>query len=743
MSVARPLQGHDNVIDTRTPSPTGANSSAAVDSVAPDLSAEVTLLSTKLLNSINYNANLDDTLQQTQHELAQVRTELAKVRAQTRETDDMIAKGVFVRKAQVEATMAKLKQDLATERASREAAEKSKKETEGELEGLTTALFEEANTMVAAARRETEAAEKRVSQVRTQLGDTELLLASQTEQLHDLKGVMERMDRASDHGGDLSMPSTPINTSVADWDALLSRNHHATSGPAEIAPDHPLHFSHLLVPVMRSDIAAYTDFQELLALARRSVSMHSRQSSNNTPTLSSASQTNLQTPSPSLPGAFASFTGSSSANNSPSSASFASIAPPLKDSRFYKRVLMEDLEPTLRLDLAPGLSFLSRRTVLSSLLAGSLVIEPLPPSSKPLYGPSYPCALCGEARKNAPFRREHRFRASEDESAARYPMCGYCLGRVRAACDFVGFLRNVREGLWKGESEGEIKGAWEEAVRLRERMFWARLGGGVVPVVHTQMMQQHYLGEKDREGGEASSPGSVMELRSGRGSLDSVPESAARDVDGGELDVSPKLRTEGRMAVSSPLRSAVSSQAPLQLDTAADDGDLKPSGPSTLLPNRDIETEDEQSTTPFEDAQQTNPMEAVPQAAQAEVVPTSNEVSLPQQQLLQADQTNIVSPPTEDVPPSTPGTRQNNSIPIVNEPTPAPAKSPLPQSPYAHRQASPVNDMGPPPAPMAPERRPSAVLARVRAMEAIKHQGRDVSPPKPAGAVSKLPGAFD
>lgn len=33
----------------------------------------------------------------------------------------------------------------------------------------------------------------------------------------------------------------------------------------------------------------------------------------------------------------------------------------------------------------------------------------------------------------------------------------------------------------KCEAGDEVRGAWEECTRLRERMFWARIGGGVVP----------------------------------------------------------------------------------------------------------------------------------------------------------------------------------------------------------------------------------------------------------------------
>lgn len=492
-------------MDTRTPSPRPPpHTSNDVADYQPDLSQEVSLLSTKLINAINYQTNLDDSLQHTRHELEAANRENARLRAEKKSLDDMVANGLLVRKSVMDQTVSKLRAELAKERAAREEAEKARKQTDAELESLTTALFEEANTMVAAARKDTEAVEKRNSQLKGQISDTELLLASQQEQLQDLKLTMERMSERGDNdttAGRDSIPSTPIGSSAAMFDALqLSPN---ASHIADIPPEHPLYFSQLLTPVLRSDIPAYLDFQDLLQSARKAMG-HSRAPSagnNSSGGLSSNSQTNLASASsPSLPGAF-----SFSTNSSPQSTSYASTAPPLKDSKFYKRSLVEDIEPTLRLDLAPGLSFLSRRTVLSSLLQGSMVVEPFMPQTK-FYGPIFSCALCGESRKAEPYVRKHRFRTSEEESAQRYPLCDYCLGRTRAAGDFVGFLRMVRDGHWRAESEEEQKGAWEEAVRLRERMFWARQGGGVIPNLIKQ-----------------GTP-STAHMKSARQSLESIPE---------------------------------------------------------------------------------------------------------------------------------------------------------------------------------------------------------------------------
>ncbi|KAM0704372.1 hypothetical protein Q7P35_008606 [Cladosporium inversicolor] len=494
----------EHTMDTRTPSPRPpAQSGSDNAEYQPDLSQEVSLLSTKLINAINYQTNLDDSLQHTRHELEAANRENARLRAEKKSLDDMVANGLLIRKSIVDKTIRELRAELAKERAAREEAERSRKQTDAELESLTTALFEEANTMVAAARKDTEAVEKRNSQLRGQISDTELLLASQQEQLQDLKLTMGRMSERGDNdtsAGRDSVPSTPIGSSAAMFDAMqLSPN---ASNIADIPPEHPLYFSQLLTPVLRSDIPAYLDFQDLLVSARKAMS-HSRAPSagNSSAGLTSTSQTNLTSiNSPSLPGAF-----SFSTNSSPQSVNFASTAPPLKDTKFYKRSLVEDIEPTLRLDLAPGLSFLSRRTVLSSLLQGSMVVEPFMPQTK-FYGPIFACALCGEQRKAEPYVRKHRFRTSEEESAQRYPLCDYCLGRTRAAGDFVGFLRMVRDGHWRAESEDEQKGAWEEAVRLRERMFWARQGGGVVPSLVKQ-----------------GTP-SNSNIKSARQSLESIPE---------------------------------------------------------------------------------------------------------------------------------------------------------------------------------------------------------------------------
>ncbi|KAI9849193.1 MAG: rab guanine nucleotide exchange factor S2 [Thelocarpon superellum] len=465
----------------------------------PDLNTEVAMLSNKLINAINQQTHLDDSLAATRHELEASRERVRQLETEAREHADLLSRGVVVNKNDYNDELYHLSLTLADERRQRSTAEKEKKSMELELETLTTALFEEANTMVAAARRERDATERKNEQLRAKMSDVETLLASHQEQLSELKSVMQQMssDR-EDLDTSASLSTAPTTPSFVHpehpgkmFEALaLSPN---ASSSEDLHPAHPLAFGHLLQPVLRTDLQAYEDFVLLLHTARGSPApsrmssgaygglnvmglnaLHSPSTISTGPLPSNGSTSSINTvgtmaSSPATPSTPASSLGSVSGKDA---------STPLKDTRFYKRVLVEDLEPTLRLDTAPGLSWLARRNVVSSMSDGSLVVEPIP-GKHTTFG--HPCALCHESRKTEECARRHRFKTSASEYAQRYPVCHYCLGRVRTACDFLGFLRMIKDGHWRTEGlEGE-KGAWEECVRLRESMFWARIGGGVVP----------------------------------------------------------------------------------------------------------------------------------------------------------------------------------------------------------------------------------------------------------------------
>lgn len=513
------------------------------------------MLSTKLVNAINHQTNLDDSLQGARHELDIARQHIAQLEAATKKHEELIKGGLLLKREDVNTTIKSaeklrdneqkrlnrerkeererlqkewdaVRKQLMTEaadahklrslmerekveavkqmeqeQAKRAVAEKEKKQMEQELESLTAQLFEEANGMVASARKETEASEKKSEQLRSQLKDAEILLHSHQEQLQDLKAVVEKISSERDENESNAQISTAPSTPGMPPSETMSRIFESASltpvtpGVDEIVPDQPLRFSHLINPVLRHDLGAYQDFKNLLKAAIKATPAASRVASGSFGSVnvlgldriglerSDSVKSSPGTPSFPTIGSFPSSIGGYSLRET-----MAATVPPLKDTPVYKRALAEDIEPTLRLDAAPGIGWMAKRTVINSVTAGNLVVEPMPASMSKFHGPIFPCALCGENRKGEQYARRHRLRASDAEDAARYPLCDYCLGRVRMTCDYIAFLRMVRDGHWRAETDEEINAAWEESVKLRERMFWQRIGGGVVPA---------YLSAKD------------------------------------------------------------------------------------------------------------------------------------------------------------------------------------------------------------------------------------------------------
>lgn len=433
----------------------------------PDLNDEVATLSTKLINAINHQTALDDSLSAARQELE---TANGRIR-------DLEAQNTSQRQS-MQAT-------ITSETALRIETEKEKKKIEQELENLTTALFEEANRMVIGAKEEAQqqqdAIQRKNDQLKAQLEDSEALLKSQQEQLTELKRVLETMAERDDQTN-VTTPSSPGITKFESNDDGLGFQDSAATSPIyeNMAPAPPTSLQHLIQPVLRHDLGAYNDF---IALARHS---HQRAGSR----ISSGSMGGLTALTLGLGGSTSSNSNGLplSAPQSPNTVSGSSTAstpnlpppPSLKETKFYKRALVEDIEPTLRLDNAPGLSWLARRSVLTAVTDGNLVVEPVA-TTNAAKAQLNACALCGEARKEAPFLRYHRFRTSEADSAQRYPLCSYCVARVRSTCGFLGFLRMIKDGHWRADDDDHEKTAWEESVRLREQMFWARIGGGVVP----------------------------------------------------------------------------------------------------------------------------------------------------------------------------------------------------------------------------------------------------------------------
>ncbi|KAI0422979.1 hypothetical protein F5X98DRAFT_1016 [Xylaria grammica] len=504
---------HSTLPDPRVRAMSPANG-AASPVHHPDLDQEVAALSTKLINAINHQTTLDDTLSVTRQELDTSRERVRELEALVTKQQDILSSDAWIPRKRVEIEKSELLAIVAEEKKQRIEVEKEKKKIEQELETLTVSLFEEANKMVITAKEDAKAQQdvlhRKNEQLKAQLADTEVLLRSQQEQLAQLKLVMEQMAAdQDDHSG--TAPSSPgfSKFDPKDDDTQISEGVSQSSVLESFVPTYPTNLPHLVHPVLRTDLTSYEDFLSLIKTSKRTSSRVSSGSYTGLPILSFTGSTaisvssNASSASLSAAGTPTSTTVSPQTPNTPASAASAGSVvstplPPLKETKFYKRVLAEDIEPTLRLDMAPGLSWLARRSVLSSMTEGTLVVEPIPTNSpfasisRPQY---YSCSLCGEARKDESHLRNHRFRTSESGSAQRYPLCQYCLTRVRSTCDFLGFLRMVKDGHWRADNVDSERAAWEESVRLRDQMFWSRIGGGVVPA-HSGHSQHVIAGEK-------------------------------------------------------------------------------------------------------------------------------------------------------------------------------------------------------------------------------------------------------
>jgi hypothetical protein len=139
--------GMNTIPDPRSATPQPPLSRNDSSDSHPDLSQEVSTLSTKLINAINHSTMLDDSLQQTRHELEAAREQLLRLEAQVKQHEEKVSRGLLVDKVVYDKMEKQLSSELQEERKRRAQAESAKRNTDSEVEALTAALFEEANVV--------------------------------------------------------------------------------------------------------------------------------------------------------------------------------------------------------------------------------------------------------------------------------------------------------------------------------------------------------------------------------------------------------------------------------------------------------------------------------------------------------------------------------------------------------------------------------------------------------------------
>lgn len=363
--------------DPRMASATDVSRASSSSRGGEDAKDEVAVLSDKLISAINHQQQLDDSLAQARHELETANSKTAELEAKIKDYESRITNGELMTKETAAKQHEKIRADAEETKKQNEQLLQEKKSLQMDAESLSASLFEEANKMVATANEQKAATDKKNQQLRDQIKDGETVIASQIEQLAQLKLLMQ--DIGSDHRKLLSdSPNlTPASPDVSKEDNLIRLLEAMNLSP--ITPDHPeiapspsTQLTHLIKSQCRTDVPCYDDFKHMLATSnpRSHTPSHNQSragsgsygglsglglgySSNNNssnPNLSTtASSSSKLTTSPALPGSF-----------SPSPAQGTGPVP-LKDSRFFKRLMTEDIEPTLRLDLSPQISWSTLR----------------------------------------------------------------------------------------------------------------------------------------------------------------------------------------------------------------------------------------------------------------------------------------------------------------------------------------------------------------------------------------------
>ncbi|KAK9479751.1 hypothetical protein V1514DRAFT_235372 [Lipomyces japonicus] len=197
------------------------------------LSSEVAALSTKLILSVERQADLEDGLAATRHELELAHEQILSLQASERKYQDLVAQGMLVEKQTVEVETEALMNKLMEESKARIKAETDRRNIEQEVEDLTRSLFEEANKMVATERKDNAQLEHRNKQLETIITEKDNLLISLQEQLTALKQVLHEVTDGQDNSSSASSSEDTTTTTITTATTMLS----SSPSPAAVKQD--------------------------------------------------------------------------------------------------------------------------------------------------------------------------------------------------------------------------------------------------------------------------------------------------------------------------------------------------------------------------------------------------------------------------------------------------------------------------------------------------------------------------
>lgn len=429
-------------------------------------------------------------------QLASTKKELDRYRSE--------AERLSVKFSALSSDFSEMSQKFTTSQRLRVTAETEVSGLRKEIEDLSSALFSEANEMVSTARKSENDYKQKNRHLQNEIEEKDLMIETYKQQLNQLKDILETLDKKSSsnegnnkQSGTASPQKNDLGSNTSSENESLNNNpdsQESHSSNSRSSSNNDLILSNILyappVQSLRYDLELFNFF---LSFAKH-----------------------------------ASFLVDSTNTNDYSD---------IKETRFYKRILHDDIQPTLRLDTAPGVSFLQKRSLMSAIVNGRVIIEPISSvnesfkrnsgiasaaavSSRPIATPD-PCSICGEGRNDAleharlymlkiyssksqknktkPGSSTNLASANNNNSSSTsvndisgsstpissntateftytFPLCAYCVFRIRSTCELYAFLRSIKSGVWKFNNEVNQKKAWIECTRIRLKMFWSRQG---------------------------------------------------------------------------------------------------------------------------------------------------------------------------------------------------------------------------------------------------------------------------
>ena len=158
-----------------------------------DLFSQVTQLNSKLVGSYDRVSILEDQLHDSSNGLRAASLKISQLELERSQHLSALNSGLLVERTHVTAELTRLMEKATDEAARRGKAESARAEIEKELDDLSAGLFAQANTMVAEARLERAASERKVEETERALKGTEEAIANM--QLH-MQGLHEEKEEA-------------------------------------------------------------------------------------------------------------------------------------------------------------------------------------------------------------------------------------------------------------------------------------------------------------------------------------------------------------------------------------------------------------------------------------------------------------------------------------------------------------------------------------------------------------------